>query len=121
MTNKEIEQAEKELNEIEEMPLNEQCEPMKKWIDKYHVSVSLKYSPPSTSSPPDLQWLKEALENAHRFIQTKMMLNACNFSKLACKWAAIAAIVASIGVIASWSVFLHKMIIQILKGISNIF
>ena len=117
MTNKEIEQAEKELNKIEEMPLNEQCEPMKKWIDKYHVSVSLKYSPPSTSSPPDLQWLKEALGNAHRFLQTKVMLNACNFSKLACKWAAVAAIVASIGVIASWHVYLLKMIILMFKRI----
>jgi len=99
------------------MPLNEQCEPMKKWIDKYHVSVSLKYSPPSTSSPPDLQWLKEALENAHRFIQTKMMLNACNFSKLACKWAAIAASVAALGILASWYTYFLKMIILMFKGI----
>ncbi len=112
---KTIEQAEKELSEIEKLPREKQYEPLKEWIDKYGVSVFFKYS------PSDNLWKKEALENAHRFIQTKMMLNACNFTKLACKWAAIAAIVAAIGVILSWSVFLHKMIFQILKGILNIF
>ena len=111
MTNKEIEQAEKELSEIEKTPREKQYEPLKEWIDKYGVSVFFKYS------PSDNLWKKDALENAHRFIQTKMMLNACNFSKLACKWAAIAAIVAAIGVLASWHAYLLKMIILMFKGI----
>ena len=111
MTNKEIEQAEKELSEIEKTPREKQYEPLKEWIDKYGVSVFFKYS------PSDNLWKKDALENAHRFIQTKMMLNACNFSKLACKWAAIAAIVAALGILASWYTYLFKMIILMFKGI----
>ena len=111
MTNKEIKQAEKELSEIEKTPREKQYEPLKEWIDKYGVSVFFKYS------PSDNLWKKDALENAHRFLQTKMMLNACTSARSSCKWAAIAATVAAIGVIASWSVFLHKMIFHILKGI----
>ena len=116
MTNKEIEQAEKELHKIEEEPSAElQFEPMKDWTKKYGAH----HAPPPSYSQPDkmVEWIRDTLEIAHRLLQTKMMLNACNFSKLACKWAAIAATVAAIGVIAGWYTYLFKMIILMFKGI----
>ncbi len=115
MTNKEIEQAEKDLHKIEEEPSPElRFEPMKEWTKKYGAH----HGPPPSYSQPEkmVEWVRDTLEIAHRFLQTKMMLNACTSARSSCKWAAIAATVAAIGVIASWSIFLHKMIFQILKG-----
>jgi hypothetical protein len=109
MTNKEIEQAEKELSEIREKKND-----FASLIEFFGI-----YNIPDVGSGSMLstdERIEKMFNRAHTFLQTKMMLNACNFSKLACKWAAIAAIVASIGVIASWYVFLLKMIFQILKG-----
>jgi len=77
MKNKEIEQAKKELWDIEKMPLAEQYEPLKEWIKKYGVYVS--FTPGSVD-----KWKKEALENAHRFLQTETMVNTCNTAKWSC-------------------------------------
>ncbi len=117
MTNKEIEQAEKELSEIERMPHHDIGVALEKFIEKYGIHKIPKPQRDTLST----DWRKKTFDNAHTFLQTKMMLNACTTARSSCKWAAIAATVAAIGVIASWSVFLHKMIFQILKGILNIF
>ena len=116
MTNKEIEQAEKELSEI---GANPDAGPRRTAAIKLakELGVSIYDLHRHGAFAPT----EVIIENIYRFLQTKMMLNACVSSKQSCKWAAIAATVAAIGVIASWSVFLHKMIIQILKGILNIF
>lgn len=113
MTNKEIEQAEKELSNIERMPHNDIGVALEKFVEKYGIH---KVSKPR-GGVDNSDWRKKTFDNAHTFLQTKMMLNACTTARSSCKWAAIAAIVASIGVIASWYVFLLKMIFQILKGI----
>ncbi len=117
MTNKEIEQAEKELSEIEKLPYSDIDVALEKFIEKYGIHKVPKL--PSGIGSTD--WRKKTFDNAHTFFQTKMMLNACTTARSSCKWAAIAATVAAIGVIASWSVFLHKMIFQVLKGFLNRF
>ena len=116
MTNKEVEQAEKELHKIEEEPSPEhRFEPMKEWTKKYGAHHS---SPPSYYQPEKMvEWVRDTLEIAHRFLQTKMMLNACTTARSSCKWAAIAATVVAIGVIAGWYTYLFKMIILMFKGI----
>ena len=113
MTNKEIEPAEKELSEIEGMPHNDIGVALEKFIEKHgiHKVPQLHRGTDSTD------WRKKTFDNAHTFLQTKMMLNACISAKQSCKWAAIAATVAALGVLASWYVYLLKMIFQILKGI----
>ncbi len=111
MTNKKLKQAKINFYDIlnkhtKEVP---QYEPLKKWLNKYQVYV------PSRDS--SIVWWGVAVENAHRFLQTEMMFNACVSSKQSCKWAAIAATVAAIGVIAGWYTYLFKMIILMFKGI----
>ena len=102
MTNKNIEQAEKELCEIAKL---KKCGELKEWLDKYGVSYSA-YSNNET-------WFLRGFENAHRFLQTKMMFNACisasesgelakqpcGLAKKCCFWAAVAAIAACISVV----------------------
>ena len=114
---KTIEQAEKELSEIEGMPHNDIGAALEKFIEKYGIHKVSK--PPRNTDSID--WRKKTFDNAHTFLQTKMMLNACTTARSACKWAAIAAAVAAFGIIASWSLFLHKMIFQILKVFLNRF
>ena len=117
MTNKEIEQAEKELSEIGKKKKDTVFNLLTDFFEKYNI-------PDVTSGPSPLsldERVEKRFNRAHTFLQTKMMLNACTSARSSCKWAAIAATVAAIGVIAGWSVFLHKMIFQILKGILNIF
>jgi len=117
MTNKEIEQAEKELSEIEKNmgdpkgPID--VKPLNNFFEKYGVHKAVMPGGGATRA----EWREQTFRNAHTFLQTKMMLNACNFSKLACKWAAIAAIVAALGILASWYTYLFKMIILMFKGI----
>ena len=117
MSNKEIEQAEKELSEIERMPHNDIGVALEKFIEKYGIHKV----PKPQRNTDSIDWRKKTFDNAHTFLQTKMMLNACTTARSSCKWAAIAATFAAIGVILSWSVFLHKMIFQILKGFLNRF
>ncbi len=104
MNNSEIEQAEKDLSEIEKMTDEaQQNERLKIWIKKYGVYVSI----PTTSH---IIWNQEAFSRAHTFLQTKMMLNACTTARSSCKWAAIAATVAALGVLAGWYTYLFKTI-----------
>ncbi|MBC8179665.1 hypothetical protein H8E88_00950 [candidate division KSB1 bacterium] len=117
MTNKEIEQAEKELSEIEKNMGNPKGTIDVKPIDNFLEKHGIHKAPMPGSGATRAEWREQTFRNAHTFLQTKMMLNACNFSKSACKWAAIAAIVAAIGVLASWHTYLFKMIIQIFNGI----
>ena len=117
MTNKEIEQAEKELSEIEKNmgdpkgPID--VKPLNNFFEKYGIHKAAMPGGGATRA----EWREQMFRNAHTFLQTKMMLNACNFSKVACKWAAIAAIVAALGILASWYTYLFKMIILMFKGI----
>ena len=115
MTNKEIEQLEKELSEIEKLPLEKHQQAIIKFLENHGIrQIPLK----GQGGP---EWVRQMFEHAHTFLQTKMMLNACTSARSSCKWAAIAAMFAAIGIILSWSVFLHKMIFQILKGFLNRF
>jgi len=111
MKNKEIGQAEKGLSDIEKMTDEvQQHERLKIWIKKYGVYVSIL----PTSH---LIWNQEAFSRAHTFLQTKMMLNACTTAGSSCKWAAIAATVAALGVILGCYTYLFKMIILMFKSI----
>ena len=118
MTNKQIEQAEKELYKILREDINDEkrCDKLHSFAVKINATV-----PPGQLKKYTQDYINAITSNIHTVLQTEMMLNACNYSKLACKWAAIAATVAAIGVIASWSIFLHKMIFQILKVFLNRF
>lgn len=112
MTNKEIEQAEKELNEIDANPdTGPRRTAAIKLAKEMRVSI---YDPHRQGAIAPTGVI---IANIYRFLQTKMMLNACVSSKQSCKWAAIAATVAAIGVIASWYTYLFKMIILMFKGI----
>ena len=112
MTNKNIEQAEKKLSEI---GANSDTSLRRTAAIKLAEDLGVSIY---DSHVPDVFLRTEVIvEDIYRFLQTKMMLNACVSAKQSCKWAAIAAIVASIGVIASLYVFLLKMIFQILRGI----
>lgn len=96
MTNKELKQAKENFYGIlnkhtEEVP---QYEPLKKWLKKYHVYV------PSRDS--SIVWWGVAVEQAHKFLQTEMMFNACVFAKQSCICAAIAASIALLATIAAW-------------------
>lgn len=115
MTNKELKQAKKDLCDILKTPTKRelQHDQLEEWLTKYGV-----YHRKSESiEEGGVVWWREAVENAHRFLQTEMMFNACVSSKQSCKWAAIAATVAAIGVIAGWYTYLFKMIILMFKGI----
>ena len=112
MTNKEIEQAEKELSKIGANPaVGPRRTATIELAKKLGVSIYDSHRPGVFVPTEDI------VENIYRFLQTKMMLNACVSSKQSCKWAAIAATVAAIGVIAGWYTYLFKMIILMFKGI----
>lgn len=116
MTNKEIEQAEKKVNNIDANP-----DEGSRGIQARQLAKELGVSVLDPHVQGAYAPTGVLIGNIYRFLQTKMMLAACISAKQSCKWAAIAAAVAAFGIIASWSLFLHKMIFQILKGISNIF
>ena len=102
MTNKEIEQAEKELCEIEKNmgdpkgPKDDK--PVNKFLEKYGIHKAAQPGSNATS----VEWREQTFRNAHTFLQTKMMLNACVSAKSSCKWAAIAASIALLATIAAW-------------------
>ena len=114
MTNKEIEQAKKELYKILREDINDE-----KRCDKLHsFAVEINATvPPGQLKKFTQDYINTITSYIHTVLQTEMMLNACNYSKLACKWAAIAATVAALGVLASCYAFFLKTIIQILRGI----
>ncbi len=112
MTNKEIEQAEKDLSEIEANPdVGPRRTAAINLAKELRVSLYDSHKPGTNAPTPVI------VENIYRFLQTKMMFNACVSARSSCKWAAIAAIVASLGVLASWHAYLFKMIILMIKGI----
>ena len=116
MTNKEIEQVEKKLNNIATIPDTGPRRTATIELAK-ELGVNIDYPHrPGTLAPTE-----DIIGNIYRFLQTKMMLNACVSARSSCKWASIAAAVAAFGIIASWSLFLHKMIFQILKVFLNRF
>ena len=109
MTDNEIEQAEKELCEIEKMhitfdgTLKIVKEPLVEYAEKYGIHIYNFFEADIT------QWTKDMLDHCHTFLQTKMMLNACisaresgELAKRSCKWAAIAASLALLCTIGTW-------------------
>lgn len=112
MKNKEIEQAEKELSEIEKLPLGPDEQAIKDFLRKYGIhQISLKEG---QGGP---KWVRQMFEHAHTFLQTKMMSNACTTAKWSCIWAAVAATVAALGVILGCYTYLFKTIMLMFKSI----
>ena len=117
MTNKEIEQAEKELSEIEkiQVPIGGTPKvikiPLTEFAEKYGIHKIYFYE------ANIIEWIRLMFDHCHTFLQTKMMLNACISARSSCKWAAMAATIAAISVIAGWYIYLFKMIILMFKGI----
>jgi len=111
MKNKEIEQAEKELSEIEKMLPRKAEQPLKKFFEKYGIHQVILAGQGGT------KWIEQMFSYAHTFLQTKMMLNACTTARSSCKWAAVAATVAALGVILGFYTYLFKMIILLFKSI----
>ena len=101
MTDKEIKQAVKELCDILKLKPTIEFEKshgqLEEWLTRYGV-----YHRKSESVNDGVVWWREAVENAYRFLQTQMMLNACVSAKRSCFWAAIAAIAACVGVVLTW-------------------
>lgn len=103
MTNKEFEQAEKELSGIEKMLTTEEIEiydelrgPLEKFAEKYGMHKVSKFDISIN------EWVEQMFERAHTFLQTKMMLNACVSAKRSCRWAATAATIAILSLPAFW-------------------
>ncbi len=98
MTNKEIKQAREDLCNILKPYTNEvqQYDQMEEWLNKYDVYVSRR------RDESGVVWWEMAVENAHRFLQTEMMFNACISAKQSCIWAAVAATAALIAATAAW-------------------
>ena len=100
MTNKELKQAKKDLCDILKTPTKRELQhnQLEEWLTKYGV-----YHRQSESiEEGGVVWWREAIENAHRFLQTEMMFNACVSAKSSCRWAAVAAIAALIATTAAW-------------------
>jgi len=100
MTNKELKKARKDLRDILKLPRKsiQEHDRMEEWLKKYGV-----YHRRSESiEEGGVVWWREAVEYAHRFLQTEMMFNACVSAKQSCKWAAVAATVALIAAVAAW-------------------
>lgn len=101
MTNKVIKQAREDLCNIEkpnaERKQLQRFGQMDEWLTKYGV-----YHRRAEAVGDGVVWWREAVENAHRFLQTAMMLNSCFFAKRSCIWAAIAATIAFFATIAAW-------------------
>ncbi len=98
MTNKQLKQAREDLCDILKPHTNEvqQYDRMEEWLKKYGVYV---YRIRTESS---IVWWGVAVEQAHRFLQTEMMFNACVSAKRSCICAAIAAFIALMATIAAW-------------------
>lgn len=111
MKNKEIEQAEKELSEIEKMPPGKAEAEIIRFLKENGIHQIRK------KSQDQAEWIEQMFRYAHTFLQTKMMLNACTTARSSCKWAAIAATVAALGVVLGCYTYLFKMIILIFKSI----
>lgn len=113
MTDKEIEQAEKDLSKIEKIQIPDGGTlkvvkiALTEFAEKYEIHKMIFYEAYIT------EWTKQMFDHCHTFLQTKMMLNACvsaresgelakqscGLAKQCCFWAAIAAIVACISVV----------------------
>jgi hypothetical protein len=114
MNNKKIEQAEKELLEIEAKPLSEQKELLQSYLKKYRIHGYEKLQDPNAGETPSI---REGFKSGHTWLQTQTMINTCITAKWSCFWAAIAAvaallavIISLVGTLASWvSVLIMSM------------
>lgn len=98
MINKQLKQAREDLCAILKRHTRaQQHDQMEEWLTKYGV-----YHRRSESVGDGVVWWREAVENAHRFLQTEMMFNACVSAKRSCICAAIAASIALLATIAAW-------------------
>jgi len=113
MTNKQIEQAEKDLCEIEKIQipdggtLKQVKISLVEFADEHEIHKMIFDESHIT------EWTRHMFAHCHTFLQTKMMLNACvsaresgelakqscGLAKWCCFWAAIAAIAACISVV----------------------
>jgi len=107
MTNKEIEDIEKKLKDIQNKPFNEQLNSM----NKLQKDIGLNL--PHTLGNTTQKKIFYMVTGIRTFLESKMMLNACVFAeqscklvkqacgsaKWSCRWAAIAAIVACISIV----------------------
>jgi len=89
MTNEEIKATKATLKKISELPKENRFPE----LHKIAKTIGCFYL---TDSGTDSQTL---FLNIHTYLQSEMMFNACVFAKWSCFWAAVAAIVACIGVI----------------------
>jgi hypothetical protein len=111
MTNKEIEKKLEKVRKINAMSTNPKKEAA--MILAKELGVSTRDA--NIEGRP--AGIGIIIDRIYRYLQTQMMLNACISAKRSCKWAAIAAGIAAIGVIASWYIFLFKLLWQIFNGI----
>jgi hypothetical protein len=83
-------ELQKILSEIEEAPINVGCEELRKIMQKVGAPM------PTTG----MDSIKDkCIKSLHTTIQTEMMIKACIYAKWSCFFAALAAIVACIGII----------------------
>jgi hypothetical protein len=98
MTDSEIKKAEKELFDILKQKstkkATESHDLLEDWLTRYGA-----YHRKAEAIEDGAVWWGEAVENAYRFLQTQMMLNACVSAKRSCFWAAVAAIAALVSII----------------------
>lgn len=95
MRTKKLEKLEQELCEIQKLPFENQPGKLHKWGQQNNVN--LPHTPENTRQKQVIHMT----QSAHSFLQTKMMLNACNSARRSCFWAAVAAVCASITIVVA--------------------
>ena len=88
MTN--IKELKKILSEIEKAPISAGCEELTKIMQKAEMLMP-------TGGMDSIK--DKCIKSLHTSIQTEMMIKACIYAKWSCFFAALAAIVACIGII----------------------
>jgi hypothetical protein len=108
MTNEEIEKYKQELYEIQRIESDEN-----KW--KQLIVLADKLTAPAPVGLNIREKINAITQNIHIVLQTETMLNACvsaeqssTTAKRACIWAAVAAGISLLGVIASWIMIFKK-------------
>jgi len=108
MTNEEIEKYKQELYEIQRIEVD------KKKLEQLIV-LAEELNAPAPAGTNIRESINTITQNIHIVLQTETMLNACvsaeqssTTAKRACIWAAVAAGISLLGVIASWIMIFKK-------------